>query len=174
MLTILLIISSILFLLLLWVVFTPLIIKIDTTSNIYELRLFGLLRVWLSLDNDIILHIKTLVYQFRLDVLKMKLQRSKKKVVHSNKKKSGSYALGLDRILTIIKSFRITKLELSLDTHDFALNAQLVPLCQLVNNRSLQISVNFMGRTYCQLELRNTLWRLGMAVVRPTRSLQFI
>lgn len=160
MLVIMTIVSLLLFLLL-WVMFAPLVIRIDTRKDQYEAELLNLARSWSSLDDDeLIIHLKVPFYHFKIAPFK----RSKKKT-----KEQGKPALKTNsrfspsRIWNILNSFRIRVFELVMDTDDYVLNAQLVPLVQLLRSRNLDVSISFQGNNYGRLEVDNSLWRLGMA-----------
>jgi len=62
----------------------------------------------------------------------------------------------------MIRSIRIRKLSLEIDTDDFLLNAWLVPLFSSMNSENIQMRVNFEGSSSLFLDLRgrigNLLW----------------
>jgi len=68
-------------------------------------------------------------------------------------------------ISSMIRSIRIRKLTLEIDTDDFLLNAWLVPLFSLMNSENIQMRVNFGGSSSLLLDLRGRLGNLLWIVI---------
>ena len=65
----------------------------------------------------------------------------------------------------MIRSIRIRKLLLDIDTDDFMLNAWLVPAFSMVNSGNIQMKVNFEGTSSLILDLRARIGTLLWIVV---------
>ena len=57
----------------------------------------------------------------------------------------------------LIKSFRLRLLHINIDTEDFILNANLVPVLLLTNTDRINLNVNFMDENSIIMDLRNRL-----------------
>ncbi len=155
------IIISVLLLALVGLLLTPLIIRLNTDLNKYDVRLSGFMRAWLSVDDELSIHVWILGYHYKTNpkfALAGKEKKSKRK-----KKRSSTSKLRMKNILNVMRSFRIRSFEASLDTDDYVVNAQLVPISWLLKLFQLNVSVNFRGSSYFRLEIRNNLWRLSTA-----------
>lgn len=161
-------ITMVLIMVVVWILFAPLIIRIDTIENTCDLRLPGLFKTWLSIDQEgLAVHVWFPFYRFKMDPLRRKApkKRRKRKATASEKKKvmKRPNTKLMRRLLNTMYSFRIIVFEASLDTDNYLLNAQLVPLCQLIRRHGLAMNINFQGNSYFRLEVRNNLYRLGLA-----------
>ena len=140
----------------------PIIIRLDTQENTFDMRMPGVFHSWLGIDQlGLVIHIWLPVYQFKIHPFQASTpkQASQKKKKRSRK---GS-RVRIKSALNMIRSFRCDLLEVVIDTDDYILNAQLVPVGQLLSRGNLSIFVNFRGVNSSKIQIRNTLWRLGMA-----------
>lgn len=153
-------IATLLIAFLVWVLFTPLIIRVNTIENSYELKLLGLLRTWLSVDQKgLAINVWVPMRTFKTHpTFSIKSATSGKRKV-----KAPAFPKLIKRLPNVLRSFRVKVFEASLDTDDYILNAHLFPFCQLLRSYRLNVSINFQGNTYFTLEMRNNLYRLGLA-----------
>jgi len=68
------------------------------------------------------------------------------------------------RLWRVIKTFRMSRCNVVLDTDDFILNAKLFPLFQFCNKRWGNWKVNFKGDCQLQLEVESRLIRVLYAM----------
>jgi len=68
-------------------------------------------------------------------------------------------------ISSVIRSMRIRKLSLEIDTDDFLLNAWLVPFFSSMNSENIQMRVNFEGTSSLILDLRARIGTLLWIVI---------
>ena len=174
---VLLIIISALVLFLLWFLFAPLIIRVDSDNQRYSLSLPGIFKALVVPDDDLF-HIRfwVLFIPFKIDPLGRSMQRVEKTGKRKKKKRNRDISkLMRARLLALkelIRSFRLKKLKLNLDTDDFILNSQLVPVFTTINNQDLNLSVNFEGDISLFMVMKNRiaslLW-IGMKYMYRTK-----
>ncbi|MEO9485235.1 MAG: hypothetical protein ABJG47_17380 [Ekhidna sp.] len=156
-----LIIATSLFAIIAWILFTPIILSIDSESHIYEVRFGGLAQTWIDTEeHELTFHLKLPIYHYRKQLLG--IQSSAQKKDKETKPQSFSFKKAC-RFKNILKSFHIETFAASLDTDNYMLNAQLLPIGILLTNRGFPIYINFQGKSYLILEIRNTLWRIFLA-----------
>ena len=67
-------------------------------------------------------------------------------------------------MVRILKSFRVRRFRVEIDTDDYVLNAYLFPVFHLLSRGRLQI--NFNGRNDIQIEITNRIGRIAWAWLR--------
>jgi hypothetical protein len=153
------------------VLFSPLIIHIDSSKASYFVQLTGILRIQLILSGGNY-KIKIILFfvPITLDPGKWTggISEVGKKVVKMGKDTdSFHYSLKKAKVymkffLELMGSFKLRKFRLDLDTDDFVLNAQLVPLVTCINDRyrHVLLTVNFSGENLIILTLQNRVFNL--------------
>ena len=162
------ILISIILLTLLWILFGPVIILINTDRNRYRVALPGIFGVSL-IPSDEIFHLRFRVFfiPFTFHPFRTVRRRRKKKPGKAARKKSrGRIYGGIKTAGDAIRSFRIRKLRLDMDTDDFAWNSWLIPAFSMVNNENVQLKVNFEGNLSLQLDLRTRVGTLLWIFIR--------
>lgn len=165
---ILIVIISIFVALLLWILFVPVSLFLDTDTNRYYLVLPGIFKAVVVPSTEIF-HIRVWIFfiPFRFNPFKDKTGRRKGKYKKPSKKwRLKKFAEGRQIISDAVRSIRIRKLLLDIDTDDFMLNAWLVPAFSMVNSRDIQMRVNFEGTSSLFLDLRTRLGNLLWIVIR--------
>jgi hypothetical protein len=150
-------IVAILFLLvvlaLVWMIFVPVQLYIDTDSNVYQVRQVGTFSGSAYYQNG---------FRFRVCVLGIEINTSPKEGVQEMKAKpKASKKTSIEKpteawlslLRGIFRSVSIKKLVVDLDTGDVVLNAKLVPLFMLARYKGIHASTNFMGRVYAHIEV---------------------
>ena len=156
-----LIIAIILVVILIWIFFTPFILRIDTESHTYQVSFGMLVRAWVDSDkSELIFHFKIPWYHFRKKLTDIGSGTSKEK--KKAKSRSASFRQ-LKRYQNVIRSFRLTDFYTALDTDDYSVNAQLFPIGLFLTNKGYPTYINFQGRSRLTLEIQNTLWRMATA-----------
>jgi hypothetical protein len=149
------IILLVLILVLLYVLFVPIIIVLNTESNEYYVQLKGLAKAHLEAHDKEILQIRlhTLFRDFYFYPLQKKTKKVKKieeKKSHKRKKK-----FRLRTFFNVLRSFKVKRFNLDLDTGDYVRNAQLYPISTFLQYRSGAVKINFEGRNRMELCLQN-------------------
>jgi len=116
-----------------------------------------------------IFHIRGWIFfiPFRFNPFLAKTGKSKAKPKKpGGKRRLIKFSEGKQIISYVVRSIRIRKLLLDIDTDDFMLNAWLVPAFSMVNSRDIQMRVNFEGTSSLLLDLRTRLGTLLWIVIK--------
>lgn len=150
------IILLIIILVIVCLLFIPINIYINTKSNQYYAELKGLVRASIEPDEQELFRIKLMVpfkdfYFFPLRVWNTPKEKGKE-----IKKGSKSWKRFTPQtILRLIKSFKIKKWNIDLDTGNCITNAKLYPLFTFLNYHFGGFHINFEGRNHALLLVRN-------------------
>jgi len=139
-------------LLIVYILFVPIIVCIDTDTHQYFIQIKGLAKVSLEREKvEIIrLKLKVLYMNFYFYPLKQ-LWRTKKAKAKKKFNKKKEFQKGIK----ILKSFKVKQLRLNIDTGDCILNAKLYPFFSFLNYHIGCFNVNFKGRNHLKIELEN-------------------
>lgn len=150
---ILLYIFGILFLLLILLISLPVSLRINSRNNIYELTVFHIIKINLIYDRNFYsyfyLKVRFVFFNFEYDFIKKIAQskRSGKKNKIKKEKKKTKKNIDFRRIIKLIKeltgSFRIHYFNINIDTTDYILNGLLIPVFYGINNRNVNLNINF-------------------------------
>jgi len=137
-----------------YVLLVPIDLYINTTTNQYYAQIRGLAKASIEKDNVEIVRIRlrTFFMNFYLYPLKYIGLTDKKERVKKNKTKR---KIGLKKGLQILKSFKIKRFNLEIDTGDYTLNAKLYPLFIFLNYHIGHFKVNFLDKNQLVLHLQN-------------------
>lgn len=160
---ILLIIGGILFCLLGYILFATLLIEIDTRYNTCKFSIQPIFKLsWVRNEQ---------LGYFEMNFLGIKkklgwpnFQKKKKKVKTSKSKK---IQFRFNQIFLILKSFKIKKWLITIDTGDMPLNGKLFPiayLCKRITGKSFHI--NFVGKNELVVTVENNLFGILKAYVK--------
>ena len=152
------IISLIIILVLVGLLFTPINIYIDTRSNQYYAELKGLAKASIEADKIEIIRIRLKIlfkdfYFYPLEAWSTPKKTGKKKKVKKGNKSRDRFTP--KTILRLMRSFKIKKWNIDLDTGDCITNAKLYPLFTLINYHFGGVHINFEGRNHAFLLMRN-------------------
>ncbi len=151
----------------LWILFAPIVLRIDTKMGVYRVRWKGIASFQFSIQEDVpilSLHIWFWKKDFQpLDALsKARKPNSKKKAKkRKSRKKRNWRRLGL----RLLHSFKVRQFDLMLDTDDFVLNSYLYPVFHMLHCKPLQLGINYQGESSLQLRIENRLIRLLKAIL---------
>ena len=153
---------------LLWLMLGPVIIVVDSTSNRYDLSLPGIFQARVIQAEDLF-HIRGWIFfvPYRFNPFKKRKQKRKKEDTPGDKKKRFKFPPGgAGMVKDAIRTIRIRKLDLDLDTDDFLLNAWLVPVFSVINLQNTRLHVNFRGESTLLLDMRIRLGALLWVFIR--------
>lgn len=165
----LIVIASVLIAVLCFVALTPLVIEINSSRRIYEVRLTGIARlnVWIN-ENTVLLKLQVLGWKKTLNPFtpggNTTMQRVKKPL-RKRTKTFSAHSLGR-KLKKLITSFRVRHFYLDADTGDYLLNAWLYPVAGFLNAKHLPAFINYNGRTVLEVKVTNNLARILMAIIK--------
>ncbi|MDC8003110.1 hypothetical protein POV27_03555 [Aureisphaera galaxeae] len=145
-------------LLVIYLLFIPIILHIDTEANTYYLQLKGLAKANIEGDERDVLRIKLRVPFYTFYFYPLRQKKSKRKEIQADKKKkkhTRKRAMKWSAIRRVIRTFKVKKLFLDLDTGDNVLNAKLYPVIGLLNLTRGSFNINFEGRNQFMLRVSN-------------------
>lgn len=145
-----LLLPAILAVLILWIVFVPVYIIMNTRKEFYSIHQAGTFRISLHPNQREFLKVRVLGFTIprstNQTVKKKALNEGK--VIHKGKRrKRKSFAAWQFLFRGILESFECKRLNCTVDSGDVVLNAQLVPLMVAMNRGVVQMSVNFRGES---------------------------
>jgi len=132
----------------------PIVFFVDTNTNQYFVQLKGLVKVSIEQHKGEILRLKLTFlfmnfYFYPLQYLWIK-EEKETAIKHSKNRK-----IGTKKVIRILKSFKVKKLLLNIDTGNYILNAKLYPIFLLLNYQIGNFNINFQGRNRLVLEVEN-------------------
>lgn len=150
------VLSIVLFLLIIGLLFVPMELCIDTTTDNYYFRLRGLIRANLEEHEEELVRIRLSlffgnVYFYPLRRIGLSQKRSVKKDREGKKRKR----VGIRKVIRLLRTFTIKRLIIDVDTGDCLLNAKLYPAFAFLNHTMGQFSINFQGRNHLVLYVQN-------------------
>ncbi len=158
-----------LIILLTWILLGPVILRLNSDRNQYQLMLPGVIKASVVPSQDLI-HIRGWIFfvPFRLDLSKLKKGKGRRKGEEKKKRKKTRKRSGsLRMIRSIPDAFQIRRLWLDLDTDDFMLNVWLIPSFSALNtHRNIQMQVNFDGQLFMDMDLRTQIASLLWLIIR--------
>lgn len=143
-------------LLVLGLLLVPLELYINTIKNQYYMQLKGLARATVEGHEDELIQIRLRVFfrNFYFYPLK-KREMIKKKKKEKRAFRKGVKKTSFRKILKVLRSFKIKRLFVDIDTGDCLTNAKLYPVFSFLNYHKRGFSINFEGRNQMVLHLHN-------------------
>jgi hypothetical protein len=156
-----------LLLILCWLLFTPLELKVDTRTPHVSLRWITIGKATVVYENERwLLKLWILFFHKQWELEKLIFAKKKRKTrVKPGRKKRKSGADKLKKFVNVIKTFRITKWKIAIDTEDTVTNAWLYPL-NFSRYTWNHLYVNFADENYMVITIRNVPLKLAYAFLR--------
>lgn len=165
----LLICIGILSFLLIWLLFSPIILQVDTSQNKYSLRWVGLIKAAvIPMPDDLLLRLHLPFWRHDFSLIKLLAPSSKTKKATARKatpKTGASWRFPWNRLYRVLKSFRVLYFQLEVDTDDYVTNAYLYPLCCALRTPTRALMINFQGRNRCAFQIENRVANLLAAFI---------
>lgn len=147
-----------------YLIFAKLFIEIDSTINLYRLSFGGILALSIVFINDSILLELKIFWWKRVYNLNNVFTNERKDVVKTsniNKRKAFSLQKIFKKTVSVLKSFKIKKCFITIDTGNMPLNGILFPWVYLLSiYMKKKVSVNFSGQNIIILQIENSLARM--------------
>lgn len=148
--------------------FAPFYFEINTTSGIYRIRFHRLASISLKIiDNSLMAEIKIAWWTKQFDLSSTGNTADKLPVAKKTVKAKKRSKLSFKKIKAVVKSFKISKCSISIDSGDMQLNGILWPVFYLFKVRSgKDLQINFIGENKIVFEMKNNLARMSWAYMR--------
>jgi hypothetical protein len=157
--TILIIVAALLAVLL-FLLLTPIVIELDTTRNLYEVRLTAIAKVFFIYE-DAHIGIRMRILGFETSIFPRKKSEPKKeKAPKQGKRMKLSPRKAWHKGSAIARSFMVRQFYLNIDTDDYAMNALLYPVAAVLSKGSRQFRINFNGDVALHLKITNSMQRI--------------
>ncbi len=153
-----------------YLLFAPFYVEIDSEQGFFRFRFHELGSVDLRIvDYSLLLHIRVIRWTKDIDLLKTKrTSKDKKKREEKVGKKKGKENQWMKvtpkKIIAVLKSFKINKCDVLIDSGDVQLNGILYPIFYLAGYYSNKnIRINFINENVIRLEIENSVARMSRA-----------
>jgi hypothetical protein len=103
--------------------------------------------------------------QWDLEKLIFDKRKKKKTVRHPHKRAALKKTNRAKKFLSVVRSFRITKWQIAVDTGDVTKNAWLYAL-NFTRHTRRHLHINFTDENYMLLVIRNAPWKLAHAFLK--------
>ena len=158
-----------LFSLLVYVLFLPIDVVVNTSGNQYYVRLGILAKANVHGDERYLLRIelRTLFMRFYFYPFKWRKKKKKKTPKRSRRKKFKLSHIKLG--WRLLKAFHLRRFSLVLDTGNVITNAKLFPVFALLNYRGGDFNVNFEGRNQLVMHIHSRPIRIIKSFINPKK-----
>lgn len=150
-----------------WLLFSPLELQIDTKTPHASFRWINIGKAMISYERDRWwVSIRILFFYKRWELEKLIFRKRKKRKTGKRIKKETTRRTDwLRKIVNIIKSFKVVKWQVAIDTGDTTENAWLYPLNFLPDTRK-HCYINFSDENYLMIKIRNAPWKVVYALFK--------
>lgn len=157
--------------LLLALLFSPVLVEIDSDSDVYRLRYGWFACGSLVADSNgpaVRLQVLGFPKQWGLDALLSKARSATKSTFFPTKKKSVRKRTSVSRkkMIAVARAIEFRRLEVDLDTGSYIRNAWLFPVFYLASRGARRLRINFSGRTIVHAYVRAVPAKLLWAFLR--------
>jgi hypothetical protein len=155
-----LIIILIICLLLSFLLFSRVVVEVDTRIAKAEFRWQGIAMVKVWYEDDWWLSMKAPFYHKTLRFIDMK-RKSKNPKDRPVKRKNKHFKMTrmLKRTIKVIRTFRVIEWQLAIDTGDYSSNAQIYPL-NFAKRTFGHLNINFRDENFLVLKIYNRPWKI--------------
>jgi len=158
-----LIVISVICVVVAYFLFAPFCIEIDSEKQIFRFKFHS----WLELrlvesQNSLFIRLKIFGLTKLWDVFSDNKRPQKKEKFRKPKKSK----ISKERLIALLKSFKLIKFQLTIDTGDMPTNGLLFPVFYLIKERThLDVSINFKNYNIFILHTENNLARVSKAMI---------
>ena len=165
----LLLIVGLILLMVVYLLTAPVVFEVDSERSLFRVRFHRLASAKIRLaDSSIFLDLNIVGWKMPMDLLRPKAETGKARQMTPEKPpRKKSRHIPFRKIRAVIRSFRIKKCEMIIDTGDMPLNGMLFPVCYWLSLRSGKtFGMSFTGENVIQLEIQNSMGRMLSAYIR--------
>lgn len=154
--------------LVIYLLLVPIILLVDTNSNEYYLRLWGLAKANLEFDEKKLLRICLKVFFLRFYFYPFLSGKSKKKkrTIRKEQKRSLSKK-NIGKSLRVLQTFKVKRFFIDMDTGNCISNAKLYPVFAFLNYHIGHFNINFEGRNELALHIQNRPIFIIKSLINP-------
>jgi hypothetical protein len=140
-----------------YLLFAPFYIEINSINSLYGVRFHRIASAKLIFaDNLLKIDLHIIGWKKQIDPFEKRAKRKEKTVVQKKKKQRTLFSIS--RAKALIKSFKINKFYLNIDTGNLQLNGILYPCFYWLGNYAGKpIAINFLNKNEIILEIENNL-----------------
>jgi hypothetical protein len=162
-----LVLFFVILLVLVYFLFAPIIIEIDTDHAMYRLRFHRLASARLFMSDSLMLRLEIGRWMKQFDLLRRKEKKITPQRIQNTSGKHFHFRKIVKKISAILQSFRLTKCIIRIDTGDFPLNGILYPWFFLLSQKTGKlVMINFENDNRIVLEIRNSVARMLWAYIK--------
>lgn len=158
----------ILIIVLCFILFTPLVIEIDSTRELYQVKLRGIVRIWFAFNQGpLTIYIKTLWWKKAINIpdTGSHVDEAGKTPPVKRKTPRPSFSRVLNKAHAVAASFHLKVLYIDIDTGDFIINAWLFPLAWFMKNTNRKLQINYRGINVIKFKAVNNTAKLLWAII---------
>ena len=149
-----------------WFLFSTLELNIDTRIPSATFRMISIGKAVLVFeDGEWWLMIRVFIFRKKWSLWRMIFEGKHKKAKKNVRRKSARMNFRKISFLKLLKTFRITQLQIAIDSDDIIKNALLYPLNHIQPSRG-HLFVNFNDENYLVLTIRNAPWKIIYTLIR--------
>lgn len=143
--------------------FLPLTLVVNTNQNKYNISQPGIFRVDLLWHKDALpkLSFRVLFFKFKINAAK-----GKKRVPTKERKRSvRKIKKPLWLMKKILRKIHLKRFYADIDTGDFPLNAQLIPVCNSLGHPNVDININFFNTNRVDIKVMAFPYELILVLI---------
>lgn len=139
----------------------PFRLVVDSHRSKYFIEIPIYFRAQLVPDNQLFF-LKLKLFFIPIKIRLDKKRKTKTKLRDTKQfKKAGIATFRMRQLVPkVLKSIKVKRVNADIDTGDFPLNAQLIPVTQFINNRNIHLQINFENRNNVDIEIFIQLYKL--------------
>ncbi len=140
--------------------FAPFFLEIDSTRNLWRIRIHRLASARLLVENNsFMIELMIAGWKKRIDISALK--RNKEKPEAEKKRKSDRPKITISKVISVIRSFKVNACYVNLSFEDVLLNAWLFPVfSELRRYSGKQFYINFKDVNMVKIEIENNMARM--------------
>jgi hypothetical protein len=163
----------------LWILFGPLDFVINTFDGEYYFQLRNVFRTSVIFDEDeiIFLNIKVFFIGFNFHPLELLTKPAKNKEKGKKRKEKRKRLQRIRSLQNIglfvlrltwktLRTFKLRKLKINIDTQNVITNAYLIPIFTILNGDRTQLNVNYSGQMGVHIVYENSVFLILRAAIK--------
>jgi hypothetical protein len=147
-----------------YTLFAPFFLELNSETGLLRFRFHRLVSISLIIENESIKVLLKIGIWKKVIGLENRIAKRRQTKKTRSKLKIGR--IPFTKVKAVLKSFKMNKFLINIDTGDMALNGMLYPIFLFIRNYSNRnLGINFVGKNTLILEIENNLGRMIWAYV---------